>query len=102
MKSNLKILTSLGFIIILIISSCNVNAKLPKSISDDIWVDGIFEGKILINDLDGNISGMINLGRSSTNLVKAARRRRRSTSAVPDSCGADARQPGDSVSGRLA
>ena len=65
MKWNLRILISIGFIIILILSSYNINAIFPKSISDDIWADGFFNGKISIRNLHGNISGMINLGRSS-------------------------------------
>jgi hypothetical protein len=73
MKWNSKILISISFIIILIISSYNINAKLPKSISEDIWADGFFEGKITIRNLDGNISGMINLGRTSKNGVFQAK-----------------------------
>ena len=65
MKWNIKILISIFFIIILIISSYNFTAEFPKSISDDIWPDGIFEGKISNKNLEGNISGMINFGRSS-------------------------------------
>ena len=69
MKWNLKIITSIIFVLIIIISSFNINAQLPKSISEDIWVDGIFEGTITIGKSNGDITGMINHGRSSTNGV---------------------------------
>ena len=65
MKWNLKIITSLVFILILILSSFNLSAQLPKSIFEDVWVDGIFEGTISIGKSNGDITGMINLGRSS-------------------------------------
>jgi len=66
MKWNLKIITSQVFIIILILSSFNVIAQLPKSVSEDVWVDGIFEGTITLGNSNGIITGLMNLGRSST------------------------------------
>ena len=63
---NLKIITYLGLSLIIICSSLNISALLPKNITDDIWTDGKFEGIIIIGESTGNITGMINLGREST------------------------------------
>jgi len=63
---NLKIITYLGLSLIIICSSLNISALLPKNITDDIWTDGKFEGIIKIGESTGNITGMINLGREST------------------------------------
>jgi len=63
---NLKIITYLGLSLIIICSSLNISALLPKSITDDIWADGKFEGIIKIEESTGNITGMMNLGRDST------------------------------------
>lgn len=65
----LKILISFGIIFLLLFLPLNVSALLPKSIDDDIWVDGQFEGTISIGKSSGRISGMINFGRSSSNGV---------------------------------
>ena len=63
---NLRYILSFGLILFLIFSSLNVIAILPKSIDDDIWVDGKFEGIITTDESSDNIIGTINLGRSST------------------------------------
>lgn len=62
---NLRMVVLIGFILFLVCSSMNVGAFSPKSISNDIWVDGVFEGEIKLVGSTGNITGMINLGRSS-------------------------------------
>jgi hypothetical protein len=61
----IKIIISICLFIIILFSSLNVNAILPKSINNDIWSDGVFEGTIKLGKSYGNITGMINLGRSS-------------------------------------
>jgi hypothetical protein len=43
-----------------------VSAILPKSISEDIWVDGEFEGKIYLGRSEGEIKGELNHGKSSS------------------------------------
>jgi hypothetical protein len=53
----------------MICSSQNINAIIPKNITDDIWTDGEFQGIIRIGESNGNITGQINLGRGSTNGV---------------------------------
>ena len=62
----MKAIIYLGLSLIIICSSLNISALLPKSITDDIWADGKFEGLIKIGESTGNITGMMNLGRDST------------------------------------
>ena len=66
MKLKIKYLITIFFIILIIISSIKVNAILPKSISEDIWIDGEFEGIIYLGRSEGEIIGELNHGRSST------------------------------------
>ena len=53
MKLKTNCIISIFIIIIIISSSFKVSAILPKSISQDIWVDGEFEGKIDCQFYDG-------------------------------------------------
>lgn len=63
---NLKNLIPIGLCCFLIITSANVTALLPKSINEDIWPDGIFEGTIELGNSQGSITGKLNFGRTST------------------------------------
>ena len=65
----LKRISIVGIILFLICSSLNVNAILPKSIDEDFWVDGFFEGTISLDGSEGVINGRINLARNSKNGV---------------------------------
>ena len=66
MNIKIKTIFIVGFFLIMVLSSSSLHAKFPKSISEDIWVDGTFNGEILFGELNGDISGLINLGRSSS------------------------------------
>jgi len=61
-----KTLIYIASILIIICSSLNISALLPKSITDDFWADGKFEGIIKLGESTGNITGMMNLGRDSS------------------------------------
>ena len=62
----LRIIISLWLVLIIIFSSLNVSALLPRSIVDDVWTDGNFKGTIKFGESSGIITGKTNLGRSKT------------------------------------
>ena len=65
MKFKLKFILTFLIITIMILSSINLAAQLPKDLNDDVWVDGVFDGEINIGDTNGYINGILNHGRTS-------------------------------------